>query len=99
MHYHLQEYYPEAYLDDKIFVLPNALQQWNGNIVGLQKGSRPVHFVLGMCPWGTINAAKTEVQAMTLHIPRCALSGPCGLSKAKRLLIHPSSSPIPTDNL
>eukprot|EP00668_Euglena_longa_P014738 GGOE01018755.1.p1 GENE.GGOE01018755.1~~GGOE01018755.1.p1 ORF type:complete len:556 (-),score=119.46 GGOE01018755.1:116-1783(-) len=68
----LKEFYPEAFLDTSVFVLPNALQEWNGNIVGLQKGGRPTHYLLGMCPWGNINVARAEVLSMTLHVPRAA---------------------------
>eukprot|EP00667_Euglena_gracilis_P009336 EG_transcript_9475 len=68
----LKQYYPEAFQDTRVLVLPNALQEWNGNVAGLQKGGRPTHYALGMCPWGSITVARTEVLSMTLHVPRAA---------------------------
>ena len=70
--FHMRDYYAEAYQDDKVFVLPNAIHLWNGNIVGLQKGVRPMHLPVGMCPWGVINSAKTDIMSMSLHLNRAA---------------------------
>eukprot|EP00996_Jenningsia_fusiforme_P003300 NODE_409_length_2287_cov_35.605898_g376_i0.p1 GENE.NODE_409_length_2287_cov_35.605898_g376_i0~~NODE_409_length_2287_cov_35.605898_g376_i0.p1 ORF type:complete len:537 (-),score=47.54 NODE_409_length_2287_cov_35.605898_g376_i0:539-2149(-) len=61
--------YQHAFHDVHMVVLPNMLLHSNGHLVSLH-GARQTAYWAGMCPWGTSNAARSEIIGSVLHYQR-----------------------------